>query len=266
MSFFFDVWSCEGFVLASDVRLIIDEEPHHMHKIAMSSPNSGVRCAVAVCGEYPQNCLNFFTEAVAVGDTLRDVAQRFATKWVRRYAGTGCYSAVHLVGYEEVPDSGTLVPQMWYWTSASGENSRSKEELARELSSFSKPIPDNNHIPHKIRELTGRLPGPGLQQEHSLVVAFLRLNEPLFTWNGDTRFWRTAADAVGSAMNLLRREKSTWTIEEVSSVTALCLEFLIRLGNLIPESTVGLSPRDEFDMLSVTPGGTEWILRAELDG
>jgi hypothetical protein len=58
MSFFFDVLTSQGFVLASDVRFVINGEPKHAHKLDISSGASKVNCAIAVCGEYPMLSLN----------------------------------------------------------------------------------------------------------------------------------------------------------------------------------------------------------------
>jgi hypothetical protein len=265
VSFFFDVWTSQGFVLASDVRLIVNGEPGYAHKLAMSGPKSRVNCAIAVCGEYPRNCLGYFHAATLTKDTLREVAEYFASRWVERYAGTEEYSAVHLVGFERVGNSDTLLPQMWFWSNWTGRGYHNKETLERQLNTFSEPIPHNNHIPHKVKQLTERFPGPTLEEESSLVTTFLKLYEPYFTWNGDTGFWRSAADAVGSALNLLKGKKPRWTLAEISDVTSTCLEFLIKVGNLLPDSTVGLSREGDFDVLQVTPKERTWITQANIE-
>lgn len=264
MSFFFDVWTSTGFVLASDVRFTVNDELTYIHKIVDSGSSSRVNCAIAVCGDYPENCLNYFTEATLAKDSLREVAQRFAGKWTERYAGTEDYSAVHLVGFESIPASEILVPQMWFWTNWSGSGYYSQETLVKQLDSFSNPIPDNNHIPQKIQQLTGRFPGSTLEQEGALVTSFLQRYQPYFTWNGDTSFWRSAADSVGAALNLLKDRKSSWTIDEIGEVTGACLEFLVKVGGLLPESTVAFSEEGRFDMLSVTPEGSQWIEQADI--
>jgi hypothetical protein len=90
------------------------------------------------------------------------------------------------------------------------------------------------------------------------------LHQPLFTWNGDTSFWRSAASSVGSALNLLWKQKRAWTIDEATTVTSLCFEFLAKVGNLLPESTVGLSPDGKFDLITVTPDNVTWVSRADI--
>jgi len=89
-----------------------------------------------------------------------------------------------------------------------------------------------------IKELTGKFPGPTLEDQRDLVTSFLNLYQPFFTWNGDTDFWRSAARAVGSAMNLLWRQKSTWTIDETVTLTYSCLNFLAQVATLLPESSL----------------------------
>jgi hypothetical protein len=267
MSFFFDVWAYEGFILASDVRIIKEEKQSSAHKIACSASKSKTVCAIAVCGEYPQACINYFVEAINMKDTLKEIANYFASKWTRRYGGTQEYSAAHLVGFETITDSSDLVPQMWYWCNWLGPNPdhfKSKDRLKTELASFSDPIPSNNHIPWKIKDTTNKFPGPTLAEERSLVRSFLHVHEPLFTWNGDTQFWRSASGAVGSAMNLLGPEKSKWTIDEVGKLTGHCLRFLANLGALLPESTVGLSEKEDFDMIAVKPTGIKKLRWAKV--
>jgi len=258
LSFFFDVWAYEGFILASDVRLITDGKQKFGHKIARSAPSSKIRCGVVVCGEYPQACINYFLDAMIKKDTLRDIAHYFASKWTERFAETQQFSAAHLVGFERITGSSDLAPQMWFWCNWLGpdpDRFKSKDKLKTELASFSDPVPFNNHIPQKIQAMTGKFLGPTLEDERSLVTSFLREHEPYFTWNGDTQFWRSAADAVGSAMNLLGPEKSAWTIDEVGKLTGHCLKFLASMGALLPASTVGLSENEEFDMIAVTSTG-----------
>ena len=258
MSFFFDVWTLEGFVLASDVRLLVNGKPEFAHKIARSSPSSRIVAATAVCGDFPDICLNLFHVACNTKDTLREIAQSFAERWTDRFAGTCEYSAVHLVGFGPIPGSSGHVPQVWYWCNWAGANGfYSKEKLLADFDSFAQPIPENNHIPWKVRELTGKFPGPSLEEEGLLVTSFLQLHQPFFTWNGDTQFWRSAADAVGSAMTLLWRHKPTWTIKEAAELTTECLAFLARVGRLLPASSVGLINDREFDVLKITSDGIQ---------
>jgi hypothetical protein len=158
MSFFFDVWALDGFVLASDVRLINDGEITYAHKIGRAPYNSTIKCAVAVCGEYCETALRFLMQASARRDTLRDVAQDFAQRWTRRYAGTDDYSAAHLVGFDRIPGTDDVVAQMWFWSNWTSTRYCTQDELEAQLESFSQPIPFNNHVPQKIRQLTGRYP------------------------------------------------------------------------------------------------------------
>jgi hypothetical protein len=106
MSFFFDVWAYDGFVLASDVRLMVNGKPRYSHKIGRTHKNSKIFSAIAVCGEYPDSCLNWFIEATNSKDSLRNIAKHFSEKWTHRFGGTQEYSAAHLVGFEPIPGTG----------------------------------------------------------------------------------------------------------------------------------------------------------------
>jgi hypothetical protein len=268
MSFFFDVWASEGFILASDVRLINNKEIKTLHKLASAPRGSKVVCAIAVCGDYPENCLKYFVEAAMIKDSLRELAYAFAQKWTKRYSGTLDYSGVHLVGFEKIPSCDTVVPQMWFWCNWQGPNANDfhpEKTLNSALQSFSEPIPYNNHIPYKIRELTGRFPQPILKSEAELVNVFLKAYQPFFTWNGDTAFWRSALEIVNSALTLLAKDKTTWSIEEVGRLARHCLTFLANIGSLLTSTTVALSPEAKADILKVTPLGVEKICWAELD-
>jgi hypothetical protein len=267
MSFFFDVWSREGFILASDVTLIDNMQKKTLHKLAAAPRGSKVVCAIAVCGDYPENCIKFFIEAAMIKDSLRDLALAFGEKWTKRYSGTRDYSGVHLVGFERMPDCGMVLPQMWFWCNWQGPNPDDfypEEVLSSALTSFSELIPQNNHIPYKIKELTGKFPEPTLMSEAELVNAFLKVHQPFFTWNGDTAFWRSALGAVNSAMNLLAKDKTNWSIDEVGRLTRYCLTFLAKTGSLLESSSVALSADDEADILKVTPSGIERISWAKL--
>jgi hypothetical protein len=154
---------------------------------------------------------------------------------------------------------------MWFWTNSRRNGYYSEQELKRQLDSFSEPVPHNNHIPQKFRQLVGVFPGSTLEEERELVAAFLRRREPYFTWNGDTDFWQSAARAVGSAFDVLKGKKSDWTIGETGKLTGVCLKFLVDVGGLLPESTVGLSQQGEFDMLELTREGSKWLKHARLE-
>lgn len=260
MSFFFDVWTSEGFILASDVRLVNNGEIKTLHKLASAPRGSRVVCAVAVCGDYPENCLNFFLEAAMSKDSLRDLAHAFAEKWTKRYSGTRDYSGVHLVGFERIPDCDTVLPQMWFWCNWQGPNAEdfhAEETLSSALQSFSEPIPHNDHIPYKIKELTGKFPAPTLSSEAELVNAFLKIHQPFFTWNGDAAFWRSALGTVNSAMSLLIKEKTNWSIDDVGRLTRYCLTFLANTGSLLKSPTVALSSDEEADILKITTSGVK---------
>jgi hypothetical protein len=260
MSFFFDVWSYEGFVLASDVSLIVNETKVYERKIEHSAINSKVSCAIVVCGEYPQACINYFIEACSRKDTLKEISREFATKWTKRYGGTKEYSAVHLVGFERIPGSAQLVPQVWYWHNWTPEKGFLTENiLQKDLSTFSHSIPNNNHMPWFIKRETGQFPEPTLEKERSLVLSYLEENEPIFTWNGATNFWRSAGDAVISAMKLLRSEKTKWTIAESGELANFCLEFLAKVGSMLPNANVYLSPEGKPYSLMVTPKTIKWL-------
>lgn len=264
MSFFFDVWTAEGFVLASDVKLTGRHDMPYLHKIFCPPSTSKVVWAAAVCGELPETCNHFLAEATGK-DTLREVAHHFARRWTDRYADTQDYSAVHIVGFEQVPNSAECVPQVWYWRNwTEGKGFLSADQLNAELASFSVPIPKNNHLPEKVEETFGKPPSPTLEEERLLTMAFLRLCEPVFSWNGDTGFWRSAAGAVGSAMNLLWRRKSQWPIEDTAKLAKTCLEFLANAGEFLPDSTVGLSADAECDVVMVTPEGVKSLVLSKL--
>jgi len=258
MSFFFDIWTHDGFVLASDVRTVTSNGQGMAHKLFRPPASGKVVCAMATCGDYFEASHGFFQQAVLVKDTLREVAHAFASKWTERFAGATDYSAVHLVGFEKVGGSALPVPQMWYWYNRLGpdhDSYRPQLELERELASFESRVPANNHIPQKIRVLVQKVCEPTLEAEADLVRSFLKIYEPFFTWNGDDSFWMSAAGVVGSAMNLLAGTRPRWKIQEVAELAGFCLEFLAKVGGLLPSSSVGLSPTEGCDVLSITPDG-----------
>lgn len=263
MSFFFDVWTSNGFILASDVFYKVNGDMLYLHKIKRAPQSTYVNCAIAVCGDYPENCVNYFIEACLTNNCLRDIAYHYAQKWTKRYGGLREYSAAHLVGFEQIPDSSDYVPQVWFWTNWDRDY-RTKEELDQRLETFKHQYPIDNHLPQKVKEITGKFPERSLQDEKSVVNSFLRHYQPIFTWNGDTSFWQSAVQAVGSAMNLLWEQKSSWSLEESVKLTGNCIEFLSKVSILLPDSTVGLSPEGDFDMLTITPEKMEWIRKATL--
>lgn len=265
MTIFFDVWMNDGFVLASDMRVIVNNKPTYGHKIARSAASSRILCGIAAAGEFSDTCISFFHEAVAPSDTLRDIARRFAINWTRRYASSNDYSAVHIVGFETIRGTSQVIPQMWYWHNANDGTFISANQLNAELGTFSEQVPWNNHIPRKIQELTQVALPLTLQEEHDLVRGFLQTLQPIFTWNGDTTFWQSAAQAVGSAMQLLIPKGVMTTLSQAASAATICLDFLVRLSSLLPKSTIGSSPSGEFDVLILKPTNIEWVTHPEIN-
>lgn len=266
MSLFFDVWTNEGFVLASDVRLLWNGEQRYSHKLRYTRPNTKVTCAIAVCGDYPENCLRYFEQAIARKDSFREIAHDFATSWTNRFAGTEDYSAVHLVGFEQDPDNSEHIPQMWYWhNKAPGEDFYPEERLRGELESFSKPVPFNNHIPLRAQQDTGKGPGQTLKEERKLVIDYLSQFRPVFTWNGDNDFWASAASAVASGMKLLQPHLLQLGLQEIARLTRSCLQFLGDVSNLFPGSTVGLTVQKECDVIIVRLHSIEIVEWASWD-
>lgn len=264
MSFFFDVWMRNAFILASDVRLTTNGPHTYLRKIGTSTTSSALKCAIVVCGEYPENCLNYFQHAMALEDTLRETAHRFGERWTERYSGIAEYSAVHLVGFERIPGTGQYVPQLWYWHNWADGEFISEQQLRDNLTSFADPIPANNHLPWKIKELTNKSPAADLENEFSSVTSFLKEREPIFSWNGDNTFWYSAAAAVSSAMEIVSKQKTSWSLNEVVQLAQECLTFLSNIRNIIPGSTVGPSPKGELDILVVTSQNLDWKQRADL--
>jgi hypothetical protein len=255
MSFFFDVWNEESFVLVSDVRLLRNGSQTYAHKVAAAHPSGAVTSAIATCGDYCERSLELFTQATAAKDTLRDIASDFAHAWTERYAGTEDYSAAHIVGYEKIHGSHQVVPQMWYWANWDPDPPRflTDDELSPHLKSFDEHTPFNNHIPTKIEGFSAQT----LDEERVLVQAFLRQHQPVFTWNGDRTFWGGAGNVVQSVFELLRPETGIWDADNTWEIAKDCLEFLARVGSFRNDSTVGLSPEEECDVLVVTPAGVE---------
>jgi len=205
-------------------------------------------------------------QATSGAKSLREVAHRFAQKWTGRFSGIQEYSAVHLVGYDTTGD-GAVVPQMWFWTNWDGTTFHSDSTLQANRASFSDFAPTNNHIPHKAVSVgfSQELPS-SLEEERQLVEAFLQSTQPAFTWNGDQSFWRSASGSVGTALDQLRTQKSDWSLDECVSLTEMCLEFLVGVGSMLPQSTVGLGQNGQFDLITVTPNGVNRIKWAEVAG
>lgn len=263
MSFFFDVWTNSGFVLASDVRLLENGEQKLMHKIVTSGPSSKIKCAIAVCGDYPRTCANFFRHAWMVKDSLHDIAQDFASQWTERYAGTQDYSAVHLVGFEKIGTSNTQIPQVWFWCNWGLNGYLTKAQLAQQLADFSRPVPFNDHIPQKIVELGGQFPH-SLEEEHKYVTRFLSQRQPYFSWNGDTDYWRGAMVSVAKALKQMPINRSSHLLDQACDMVRRCIGHVIGLGYLLPNSTVGFSNEGEFDMVKVTPDQNTWVHHAKI--
>jgi len=264
MGLFLDVWTGGGFILVSDVRLTCNGDHSYIHKLRASRPGAKVTCAIAVCGDYPKACIDFFDQAVALKDTLRDVAHNFAAAWTKRFAGTQDYSAVHLVGFERIPDTDEFVPQMWYWhNSAPGEDFYSEDRLRGDLSTFSDFIPFNNHLPLVAQEQAGKMVLNSLDQERLFVLEFLRKYQPVFTWNGDNDFWLSASKAVESAVDLLREQLSHLGLHETARLARACLQFVADVGDLLVNSTVGVTPDKKCDVLIVTPDKVKRVEWAE---
>lgn len=262
MSLFLDVWTQAGFILASDVRLTSNGEHGYMHKLRASSPSSKVVCAIAVCGDRPKACLHSFDKAVATKDTLREIAYDFAISWTDHFAGTQDYSAVHMVGFEKILNSADPIPQMWYWHNHGlGEGFYTEKRLRGELETFSEPVPFNNHIPLKAQEQLGKIELNSLTEERTLVFDYLSKYEPVFTWNGDNDFWDSVGRSIKSAISLLKDRTYQLNLLETANLAKICLRFLAGIGELLLNSTVGLSETNKCDVLIVTPQGiksVEW--------
>lgn len=264
MSLFLDVWTLKGFILVSDVRLTSNGEQSYIHKLRACRPGAKVTCAIAVCGDYPKACINFFDKAIATKDTLRDVAYSFASAWTERFAETRDYSAVHLVGFEHIPNTDEFVPQMWYWHNSSpGEDFYSEDRLKGELNSFSDFIPFNNHLPLVAQERAGKVALNSLSEERLFVLDFLGKYQPVFTWNGDNDFWPSVSKAVESAMNLLREQTSRLGLRDTAQLARACLRFVADVGELLLNSTVGVTTEKKCDVLIVTPHEVECVEWAE---
>ena len=221
---------------------------------------------MAVCGDYFEVNKDIFSHATAIGDTLRDIAHEFAKRWVERFAGTKDYSAIHIVGYEPSTEYETNVPQMWFWTNWAGPKDNdfySESHLKSNLATFNQPIPKDNHLPHKMTE--HGMPKPDYREEGAAVRAFLNATSPYFTWNGDTRYWLSAVNAVVSVMNLLAPSIRDMPDDKICDLGVYSLEFLVNIGSMTPNSTVGLSGERECDIIIVTPEQVKFNRRAKLN-
>lgn len=270
MSFFFDVSCPDGFVLASERLLLksingaeqkaqcrkIRENPHYN---ANKTP-----CAVVVCGDFPEVVLRDFTHACAVGDTLRDIAKHFAERWTQRFQPEGdelCDSAVHLVGFEAIPNTDILVPQMWYWTTWIPENNRrrfyTRVELEDHLQSFTESSnPHNNHMCRIFAGENAPIPST-LEQEYKVVMDFFEERGPHATWNGDRDLWGSAFHAAQALKPVFALSQPS-SLKHLAEITNLCLEFLVKISSLLPNPLLGLPPGEKPDILLLSKDGPEW--------
>lgn len=272
MSFYFDVFCSSGFVLASE-RLLLESINGVEHKKSCEKIRKNpyynankVICAVVVCGESPEVVLSDFDHACAIGDTLRDIAKRFAEKWTERFQPEGderCDSAVHLVGFEMIPDMDILVPQMWYWTtwkpdkSETGMRFYTKAELQGQLQSFTESNPHNNHMCRIFAERTSKPIPSNLEEEYKMVMAYLEEYGPLATWNGDRDLWGSASHAAQALAPVFEISQPN-SLENLAEITSLCLEFLVKISSLLPNPLLSLSQGEGPDILLISSKGLEW--------
>lgn len=275
MSFFFDVFFRDGFVVASDVMLMessdgIDDEKH-LRKVRINphSSHEGVNCAIVVCGDYPEVPLSFFGLACAGGDSLRDIAKRFAQMWTRRFAPESnehVYSAVHLVGFETNPNGGLMVPQMWYWATWEPQPGYyTRETLEEHLQSFADSNPHNNHLNRIIANKTEVPTALTLEEEYRVAEDFLERIGAYITWNGDRDLWASANHAVNALQPIFTISQPD-TLEELAKLTGICLDFLVRISSFLPITTLGFSPSEEVDIVYLSRSGATWFQRPSLRG
>lgn len=270
MSFFFDVFCPYGFVLASEqmlVKSVNQVEQRELGRKIRENPHfrtNQVICAVVVCGESPDAVLMDFGQACAIGDTLRDIAKRFAEKWTQRFQPESaelCDSAVHLVGFEAIPDTDILVPQMWYWTTWIPEDNRmkffTKAELEGHIQSFSESNPHNNHMCRIFANRTNMEIPSTLEQEYKMVMAFFAENGPYATWNGDRNLWGSASHTA-QALAPVFAISQPGSLENLAEITSLCLEFLVKISSLLPNSLLSLPHGERPDILLLSKNGPEW--------
>lgn len=273
MSFFFDVFCEDGFALVSEqieVEKSVGIETRGTLRKISSNPYfkadnpKTVNCAIVVCGDYPRAVLSYFNHACALGDTLRDVAKRFAEKWTDKYQpedGELWDSAVHLVGFERIPDFDVLVPQMWYWTTWVPEDNQmkfyTKKELEEHLQSFGDHNPHNNHMCRIFANSTKASIPENLLEEYEFVTAFLDKNSPYITWNGDRDLWGSALHAAQALQPVI---SFGWqnTLENLAELTNLCIEFLVKINSFLPDQTLSLVGDGVPDVLLVSATGQDW--------
>jgi hypothetical protein len=275
VSFFFDTWFRDGFVLVSEAKLLEVSggvvRDKYLRKIQVNPHYQAnkVGCAIVVCGDDPQVALALFREACAGGDTLRDIARRFGRKWTARFSpenGEPLYSAVHMVGFEKAPNEEDLfVPQMWYWTTWEPNlGYHTKEQLEEHLQSFKEVNPHNNHLHRIIAKRTKTPLASTLKEEYRIAMSFLRSTGAYITWNGDRNFWDSAYHVVKALRPVFHRSQPN-TLEELAQLTKLCLDFLVRVSAFLPDSTLGFSPSEEVDIVLVPrKDKPEWFHEAKL--
>lgn len=260
MSFFFDVWTPNGFILASDVKISNDPESKYMHKIIEAPHTCKTSCAIVICGDYPQACAQFFMEACCLADdSLKKIAEHFGTRWTKKYAGTTDYSAVHICGFKEV--DGIKIPQMWYWTNWNHSKNDYKEEkdLLSNLTTFENEFPDNNWMPVLAKRVEGNV-----GDESAIVNAYLQRHSLFFTWNGDEKYWKSALATANAVPALLETQLKGLPIRAAADLTASALRFLIKVGNYLENNTVSASPNNEIDVLILGKDSMSWFERAKL--
>jgi hypothetical protein len=90
-----------------------------------------------------------------------------------------------------------------------------------------------------------------LEEEMTAVYAFLREHGAFFTWNGDRTLFEGTSTAIKASTNIVRAIRHG-SLDQISSLTDILLKFIAQISNLCGDSTVGLSPRGEIDLVHVT--------------
>ncbi len=265
MSFFFDVWTKNGFILTSDVKLTGDPSKKYAHKIAISPRSCKTPCAIVVCGVFPEMVINnYFLEACSVADTsLRDIAECFGKKWTERFSDSEDYSAVHICGFSGSENIG-FIPQMWYWTNWDHDknNYKSEEKLKKDLESFSKYCPNNNWTARFGNRII-KMEINNFETEKKLTSDFLEEHAPFYTWNGDSQFWRSAAESVGIISNLLQPQLKNMANKKLIKLTKIVMWFLLEIAKFVEINTVS-SKQGKIDIVRLELGTVEWIEKAKL--